>query len=143
MVEMTTAETHTSMSTVTYSLDQIFTHAWIALPIMDFACGAFNRYYYHDDSDMNQTIISHVYYTEMFGALVQSVSWAAGIFWVDPNAELLFRNSSKAHILFEMFMIWQQFHAHNSSDVYNDDTTGWWPQTSVNIVVAHGFGVPR
>ena len=108
---------------------------------MDFACGVFNRYHYHDDSDMNQTIISHVYYTEMFGALVQSVSWAAGIFWVDPNAELLFRNTSKAHILFEMFMIWQQFHAHNSSDVYNDATTGWWPQTSVNIVVAHGVGV--
>ena len=77
----------------------------------------------------------------MLGALFQAGSWALGIFWKDPNSELLFSATSKAHIIFEIFMVWQQFHAHDSSSVYNDDTTGYWPQPSVNIVVAHSIGV--
>ena len=55
--------------TVTANENDIFTYGWLAIPIIDFACGSFNYYYFHEDVDMDWTVISHVYYTEWFVAL--------------------------------------------------------------------------
>ena len=85
----------------------------------------------------------------MLGGLFQAGAWALGIFWKDPNSELLFSATSKAHIIFEIFMVWQQFHAHSESSFYieeevptlRQDVDWYWPQPSVNIAVAHSIGV--
>ena len=53
-VETTTAA---PIEVVTFTKADIFTYAWVALPIMDFTCGVFNRHHYLDDPDMTQDTI--------------------------------------------------------------------------------------
>ena len=134
-VETTTAA---PITVVTFTKADIFTYAWVALPIMDFTCGVFNRHYYLDDASMPEATIKHVYLTEMVGGAFQALTWALGVFWENADSQLVFENTSKAHLLFELFMAWQQYHANKASDYSDSDE---WPTVTKIIIGAHLTGV--
>ena len=74
----------------------------------------------------------------MVGGVFQALTWVLGVFWENAEAQLVFEHTSRAHILFEIFMIWQQFHA-NSDSTYGDNDE--YPTVTKMIIGAHVTGI--